>query len=72
MLSMTGYGKSVCELPDKVVTIEIRTLNSKQLDLYLRLPNLYKEKELELRNLISNKLIRGKVEFSMTCENTDV
>jgi len=71
MLSMTGYGKAVCELPDKVVTVEIKSLNSKQLDLYTRFPNLYKEKELEVRNLISKELIRGKVEFNIMCENTD-
>jgi uncharacterized protein (TIGR00255 family) len=70
--SMTGFGKAVCELPGKVVTIEVRSLNSKQLDIYARLPNIYKEKELELRNLISQQLIRGKVEFSITYENTDI
>ncbi|MBN1952859.1 MAG: YicC family protein [Bacteroidales bacterium] len=71
MLSMTGYGKTVCELPTRQVTIEIKSLNSKQLDIYTRLPNLYKEKELELRNLISKYLIRGKVEFNITYETTD-
>lgn len=71
MQSMTGYGKAVCELPTKVVTVEIKSLNSKQLDIYTRLPNIYKEKELELRNLISKKLVRGKVEFSITYDNTD-
>jgi uncharacterized protein (TIGR00255 family) len=70
--SMTGYGKSICELAGKVVTIEIKSLNSKQLDIYTRLPNIYKEKELDLRNLISQKLGRGKVEFSISYENTDV
>lgn len=68
---MTGFGKSGCELPDKIVSIEIRSLNSKQLDIFTRIPNLYREKELELRNLISQKLKRGKVELTITYENTD-
>lgn len=71
MLSMTGYGKAVCELPTKQVSIEIKSLNSKQLDIYTRLPTLYKEKELELRNLISRYLTRGKVEFNISYETTD-
>jgi uncharacterized protein (TIGR00255 family) len=69
--SMTGFGKTVCELPGKVVTIEIRSLNSKQLDIYTRLPNIYKDKELDLRNLISQHLVRGKVELCISYENTD-
>ena len=71
LLSMTGFGKAVCDLPNKQVTIEIKSLNSKQLDIYARLPNIYKEKELELRNLLSRHLIRGKIEFSITYEITD-
>ena len=51
--SMTGYGKAVLELPEKKVTIEIRSLNSKTLDLNTRIPSFYREKELEIRNLIS-------------------
>jgi uncharacterized protein (TIGR00255 family) len=70
--SMTGFGKSVCELPGKVVTIEIRALNSKQLDIYTRLPNIYKEKELDLRNSLSQQLIRGKIELCISYENTDI
>jgi len=68
--SMTGFGKSICELPDKLVTVEIKTLNSKQLDLHLRLPPLYKEKEPEIRQLISQLLERGKVECNINIENT--
>lgn len=71
MRSMTGFGKSVCELSNKIVAIEIRSLNSKQLDIFTRIPNLYKQKEIELRNLISQSLTRGKVELSITYENTD-
>ena len=60
--SMTGFGKSTCELPDKKISIEIKSLNSKQLDVNMRLPNLYREKDLVLRNEIANKLGRGKVD----------
>jgi len=70
--SMTGFGKTVCELPGKVVTIEIKSLNSKQLDIYARLPNIYKEKELDLRNSISQQLVRGKIELCISYENTDI
>lgn len=66
--SMTGYGKSVLELPDKKITIEIRSLNSKTLDTNTRIPSFYREKELEIRNLLSEKLQRGKVDFSMMVE----
>ncbi len=65
---MTGYGKAVLELPEKKVTIEIRSLNSKTLDLNTRIPSFYREKELEIRNLISEKVQRGKVDFSMMVE----
>ncbi len=65
---MTGYGKAVLELPEKKVTIEIRSLNSKTLDLNTRIPSFYREKELEIRNLISEKVQRGKVDFSMLVE----
>ncbi len=68
---MTGYGKGVCELADKVVTIEIKALNSKQIDIYSRIPGTYREKDLEMRNLISQRLQRGKIELSMVIEVTD-
>jgi uncharacterized protein (TIGR00255 family) len=58
--SMTGYGKSVAEIPGKKITIELKSLNSKSLDLNLRLPWLYKEKEADIRNLLSQKLNRDK------------
>jgi uncharacterized protein (TIGR00255 family) len=61
--SMTGYGKAFTETPQKKITIEIKSLNSKQLDLNTKLPWLYKEKEPEIRNLISQKLDRGKIDF---------
>ncbi len=66
---MTGYGKSVCELPSKNVTIELRSLNSKQLDLNVKMPYIYKEKEFEVRALIADKIQRGKVELSIFAEN---
>jgi len=64
--SMTGFGKASAELNDKVINIEIRTLNSKQLDLYTRLPNSYREKDFEIRNELSNRLKRGKIELTLT------
>ncbi|WP_228063642.1 YicC/YloC family endoribonuclease [Faecalibacter rhinopitheci] len=66
--SMTGYGKAVLELPEKKVTIEVRSLNSKTLDLNTRIPSFYREKELEVRNIISEKIQRGKVDFMMMVE----
>jgi uncharacterized protein (TIGR00255 family) len=61
--SMTGYGKAVAETSQKKITIEIKSLNSRQLDLNAKLPWLYKEKEPEIRNLISQRLDRGKIDF---------
>jgi uncharacterized protein (TIGR00255 family) len=69
--SMTGYGKAIAETPQKKITIEIKSLNSKQLDLNTKLPWLYKEKEPEIRNLISQKLDRGKIDFSIFCDVLD-
>jgi uncharacterized protein (TIGR00255 family) len=69
--SMTGYGKAIAELPQKKITIEIKSLNSKQLDLNTKLPWLYKEKEPEIRNLISQRLDRGKIDFSIYCDMLD-
>lgn len=65
---MTGYGKSILELPEKKITIELRSLNSKTFDLNTRIPSFYREKELEIRNLLSEKVQRGKVDFSMMVE----
>src|ERR1043165_7599008 len=70
MRSMTGFGKAVGEIPGKKVTVEIRSLNSKQLDLNLRMPYLYKEKELEFRTELSKVLDRGKVDLSIYTEST--
>lgn len=68
ILSMTGYGKALCELKDKIVSFEIKTLNSKQLDLYFRVPNGYREMEMEFRNELVNRIKRGKVEVTMMVE----
>ena len=68
---MTGYGKAVCELPEKTITVEIKSLNGKQTDVYLRMPTLYREKESEIRNIISSTLKRGKIECTITVENFD-
>lgn len=69
---MTGYGKAICELPNKKISIEFKSLNSKQLDLSTRIPLLYREKEIELRALIAQRLVRGKVDFSMFVETINV
>ena len=68
--SMTGYGKSVLQLPSKKITVEIKSLNSKNLDLNARVPVAYREKELLMRNRISKSLIRGKVDFNLFIEIT--
>jgi len=68
--SMTGYGKSVLQLPTKKVTIEIKSLNSKNLDLNVRIPSYYKEKELSVRKKLASALVRGKVDFSIFVEMT--
>lgn len=66
--SMTGYGKASCDLGEKTATFEIKTLNSKQLDLYFRVPNGYREKEMDMRNELMNKIKRGKVEVNLNIE----
>ena len=68
--SMTGYGKEVLVLPDKKITIELRSLNSKQFDFNARIPSFYREKEQEMRQMITNSLLRGKVDFFIHAELT--
>jgi uncharacterized protein (TIGR00255 family) len=68
--SMTGYGKHVLQLPSKKITIELKSLNSKNLDINARLPQFYREKELELRKMIAAVLVRGKVDFNLYVEIT--
>ena len=67
---MTGFGKSVEQLPSKKITIELKSLNSKSLDLNARIPSYYREKELSMRKLIASSLLRGKVDFSLYVEVT--
>jgi uncharacterized protein (TIGR00255 family) len=66
--SMTGFGKATLQLPNKKITVEIKSLNSKGLDLNVRTPSVYREKELSLRNQISLQLERGKIDFSLFIE----
>ncbi len=70
IISMTGYGKSVKLLDDKKITVEIRTLNSKNLDLNIRIGSALKELELPLRQQVAQSLMRGKVDASVYLENT--
>ncbi|WP_031426541.1 YicC/YloC family endoribonuclease [Flavimarina sp. Hel_I_48] len=66
--SMTGYGKYVSQLPSKKITIEVKSLNSKNLDLNARIPSFYREKELEIRNIAAKSLERGKIDLSLYVE----
>ncbi|GAA4275070.1 YicC/YloC family endoribonuclease [Aquimarina gracilis] len=68
--SMTGFGKSILQLPTKKITIEVKSLNSKNLDLNARIPSQYREKELQMRNTIAKSLLRGKVDFGLYVEIT--
>ena len=67
---MTGYGKSVLQLPTKKVSIELKSLNSKSLDVNARMPSMYRAKELDIRKSIAKTLVRGKVDFSLYVEIT--
>ncbi|MGB5403588.1 MAG: YicC/YloC family endoribonuclease [Robiginitalea sp.] len=67
--SMTGFGKHVLQLPGKKITIEVKSLNSKSLDINARVPQVYREKELEFRNTIAGMLNRGKIDFSLYIES---
>jgi uncharacterized protein (TIGR00255 family) len=70
ILSMTGFGKASLQLSTKKITVEVKSLNSKGLDLNTRMPSVYRENELALRNLLAQKLERGKVDFSLFVEVT--
>jgi len=69
--SMTGFGKAEVDFPGKKVTIEIKSLNSKQLDVSTRIPSIYREKDVEIRNMISHGVERGKVDFIITLDAMD-
>lgn len=70
--SMTGFGRTICEFPSKNVIIEVKTLNSKGLDISLKTPYIYKEKEFEIRTAVSEMLQRGKIDCSIFLENKTV
>ena len=69
--SMTGYGKAIAELPNKKITIEIKTLNSKSIDISTRIAPAFREKEIEIRKHLSNQITRGKVDFSLWIDKDD-
>lgn len=69
--SMTGFGKASVESGNKKIVIEVKSLNSKQLDLNLRLPNLYKEKEMEIRSMVKDRLERGKVDMNIYFDSAE-
>jgi len=69
---MTGYGKHIVQLPKGKVVIEIRSLNSKQLDINLRMPNIYKSKEIEIRNMAKKSLERGKIDISINVDSFNI
>ncbi|OZV70703.1 YicC/YloC family endoribonuclease [Winogradskyella aurantia] len=68
--SMTGYGKTVLQLPSKKISIELKSLNSKSLDVNARMPSMYRAKELDIRKLLAKHLTRGKIDFSLFVEIT--
>lgn len=68
--SMTGYGKSIVQLETKKISLEIKSLNSKNLDINTRFPGVYKEKEIDVRRLLANHLVRGKIDMSFYIEST--
>ena len=68
--SMTGYGKHVIQLPTKKITVEIKSLNSKSLDINTRVPSSYRQKELNIRKLLASGLTRGKIDLNLFVEST--
>jgi len=71
ILSMTGYGKADVEFHNKKITVEIKSLNSKQFDLNLRIPSIYKEKEIDIRNKLLQTVERGKIDFTILIDYSD-
>jgi len=71
IFSMTGYGKAETEYINKKITVEIKSLNSKQFDVNLRIPSIYRDKEIEIRNKLSQTIERGKVDFTIFIDNSD-
>ena len=70
LLSMTGFGRATAELPEKKITVEIKSLNSKQFDFSARVPSVYRSMEVELRNRLAPLLERGKVDMSVSVDST--
>lgn len=70
LLSMTGFGKSSGQFANKKISVEIKSLNSKSADINARIPILYREKEIEIRKQITDKLERGKIDFTLAIEST--
>lgn len=68
--SMTGYGKASAEINNKKITVEVKSLNSKQLDLSTRICSLYREKDIEIRNELAQSLVRGKIDFALYIDNS--
>jgi len=68
--SMTGFGKSTCEYGNKKIVVEVKSLNSKQLDLSTRISGLYREKDIEIRTELSQQLERGKIDFALYVDNS--
>ncbi|MCH5318992.1 MAG: YicC family protein [Paramuribaculum sp.] len=69
ILSMTGFGKASAENNNKKITVEIKSLNSKQMDFTIRMPSLFREKDNEIRNILTRKLLRGKIELFVYLDN---
>ena len=67
---MTGFGKSEVSLPTKKITVEVRSLNSKQLDLSVKLPGIYRTYEFDIRSLAAASIVRGKADISVSVETT--
>ena len=67
---MTGFGKAICEFGNKKIVVEVKSLNSKQLDVSTRISGLYREKDIEIRNELSQKLERGKIDLSLYVDNS--
>ena len=70
LLSMTGFGDATVQAPERKITVEIKSLNSKQFDMSTRVPSIYRDKDLEMRNHLASRLMRGKVDMVITAESS--
>lgn len=68
--SMTGFGRAIAEVPNKKITVEIKALNSKQVDLNVKMPSFYREKEMDIRDRVAKQMLRGKIDLSIYIEIT--